>query len=63
MGNLWRARHAAVFLEVSRSHVYDLAKKGKLPHVKLGGRVIRFVPEELARWVRENSHPAVEVSK
>ncbi len=63
VANLWGAREVAEFLGVSRSLVYQMAKDGKLPHVKLADRAVRFVPDELLRWVRENSHPGAAVSK
>lgn len=45
------AGQAAAKLGISRSQVYELAKRGELPHVNLGGRLV-FVPSLLERWLR-----------
>jgi excisionase family DNA binding protein len=47
---LWDARDVARFLRVSRSWVYQQAKAGQLPGVKVGG-LLRFEPEVIKRLV------------
>jgi excisionase family DNA binding protein len=36
---------------VPKSHVWRLAREGKVPHVKLG-RYVRFHPDALDEWER-----------
>jgi len=42
--------------QVSKSTVYSLVERGKIPHVRFGGRRggIRFDQRELLKWVRAN---------
>lgn len=41
---------AAKYLRISRDLVYELAKRGDLPHVRLG-RVIRIPQFGLEQWI------------
>jgi excisionase family DNA binding protein len=41
---------AAVFLGVSRAAVYHLAERDRLPHYRVGGRLL-FDRRELRAWV------------
>ena len=43
----------AVQLGVSRSWLYDAAKTGRIPSIRIGGQEgpLRFVPEDLERWI------------
>jgi excisionase family DNA binding protein len=43
----------AVFLGVSRAHVYVLLERDELPHVRIGKR-IRFVPDELRAYLERH---------
>ena len=45
------AAQVAKRFQVSKSHVYIMAKKGKLPSVQFG-RVIRFDEEEIVAFIR-----------
>ena len=45
------AAQVAKRFQVSKSHVYIMAKKGKLPSVQFG-RVIRFDGEEIVAFIR-----------
>ena len=47
---LTEAQVAKIF-QVSKSHVYIMAKKGKPPSVQFG-RVIRFDDEEIVAFIR-----------
>jgi len=42
-------------LNVSRAWVYEAAKDGRIPSVRIGGSdgPLRFVPEDLDRWMQE----------
>jgi excisionase family DNA binding protein len=46
---------AARLLKVPRSTLYELVRSRGLPHVRVG-RGLRFVREDLARWVADNSY-------
>jgi excisionase family DNA binding protein len=40
-------------LGVSRSWLYDAAKAGRIPSIRIGGEdgPLRFVPEDVQRWI------------
>jgi excisionase family DNA binding protein len=42
-------------LGVSRSWLYDAAKAGRIPSIRIGGEEgpLRFVPEDVNRWIDE----------
>jgi excisionase family DNA binding protein len=50
---LLTADEAAALLRVRRSTVYELARNRRLPHVKVGRRLL-FVRSDLAAWVVAN---------
>jgi excisionase family DNA binding protein len=50
---LLTADDAAARLRVRRSTVYELARNRRLPHVKVGRRVL-FVRADLAAWIVTN---------
>ncbi|MHB1538408.1 MAG: helix-turn-helix domain-containing protein [Solirubrobacteraceae bacterium] len=45
----------AARLGVSRSWLYDAAKAGRIPSIRIGGEEgpLRFVPADLRRWIDE----------
>jgi excisionase family DNA binding protein len=45
----------AARLRVSRTWLYDAAKNGRLPSIRVGGGEgpLRFVPEDLEEWINE----------
>lgn len=51
---LWRVEEAARYLGIRPKTLYDWVRRGRVPHRKLGFNV-RFDPEELERWVREQA--------
>lgn len=51
---LLNADEAAQLLHVPRSTLYELVRSRHLPHVRVG-RGLRFVRDDLGRWVRENT--------
>ncbi|MBK5095523.1 MAG: helix-turn-helix domain-containing protein [Deltaproteobacteria bacterium] len=48
---LLTAVQVAKIFQVSKSHIYIMAKKGKLPSVQFG-RVIRFDGDEIAAFIQ-----------
>ena len=50
---LLTADDAAALLRVRRSTVYELARTRRLPHVRVGRRIL-FVRSDLAAWVAAN---------
>jgi excisionase family DNA binding protein len=42
-------------LAVSRSWLYDAAKTGRIPSIRIGGQdgPLRFVPEDIDRWIED----------
>ncbi len=54
METLLDKQAAADFLGISRRHVDYLVTKRRIPFVRVGGRTIRFRPEDLRTWVEDN---------
>lgn len=48
---LLTADEVAQLLKVERSWVYDAARRGAIPHVRLG-RYVRFHRESIETWLR-----------
>jgi excisionase family DNA binding protein len=53
--SLIRPGDVAKDLAVSRTWVYDAANAGRIPSIRIGGEdgPLRFVPEDLDRWIDE----------
>lgn len=47
---LLTADEVAEQLRVSKAHIYDQARAGHLPHVRVG-RYVRFVQEDIDAWI------------
>ena len=45
---------AAIFLGFSKSHLYKLTHKQKIPHYKPNGKLIYFNKSELESWLQKN---------
>jgi len=50
--SLIQAKRASEVLSVSLARLYELARLGLIPVVRLGPRQIRFDEDALAQWVR-----------
>ena len=57
--NLLKPNDVARQLSVSRAWVYEAARTGRIPSVRIGGEdgPLRFVPEEIDRWIMECRTP------
>jgi excisionase family DNA binding protein len=53
LGELLRPREVAIMLGVSRSWLYQAAKDGRVPRVRLGGSdgPLRFLARDLSEWL------------
>jgi excisionase family DNA binding protein len=53
--NLLKPNDLARRLAVSRASVYEAAKAGRIPSVRIGSAhgPLRFVPEDIERWLAE----------
>lgn len=47
---LWSVKEVMHFLGAKRSWVYARVRAGELPHIRLGGQMVRFVPDDVKRW-------------
>jgi excisionase family DNA binding protein len=58
---LLTADDVAAILDVPRSLVYALARRGELPAIRVGERYVRFRAEAIERWIegQEASAPAI----
>jgi excisionase family DNA binding protein len=52
---LLKPSEVAAQLAVSRTWLYDAAKTGRIPSIRIGGEdgPLRFVPEDIDRWLQE----------
>ena len=50
----WTAEELAEVLSLSRKHIYKLAKKGRMPSLRIGG-AIRFDPHATATWLESKA--------
>lgn len=50
----WTAEELAEVLSLSRKHIYKLAKKGRMPSLRIGG-AIRFDPHTTAAWLESKA--------
>jgi excisionase family DNA binding protein len=46
-------------LGITVRHVRRLVAERRVPYVKVG-RLVRFDPSEIARWLRDSAHPAAD---
>ncbi len=42
------------YLDIKEKTAYSWVNQRKIPYVKVG-RLVRFDPEEIGRWIKENS--------
>ncbi|QOJ27950.1 MAG: helix-turn-helix domain-containing protein [Ignavibacteriales bacterium] len=54
------AEEAAEFLNISKSHLYKLTFKNRIPYYKPGGKLIYFKREELSEWVKRGRVKTLE---
>jgi excisionase family DNA binding protein len=54
---LWSASRAARRLGISRVYLYELARTGALPSVKVGTRAVRFRPADLDAYAEKSLTP------
>ena len=53
--DLLKPAEVATRLRVSRSWLYDAAKEGRIPSIRIGGEEgpLRFHPDDIERWVND----------
>ncbi len=54
--HLWTVRDVAELLRVGRHSVYEMAKHGEIPSLRVGARV-RFAPDEVRAWLDRQRAP------
>jgi len=62
MERLLNERQAAELLGISARHLHTLRKRGEVPYIRLGGRVL-YAPEALQRWIERRLQAASEAAK
>ncbi len=40
--------------KVSRIWIYRLAQQGRIPFIRVAGKILRFHPAEIEEWLKEN---------
>jgi excisionase family DNA binding protein len=56
------APQLAQYLEMSPTTIYDMAAKGRIPHIRIGSS-IRFDPVVTARWLRSQEVAVGDMSR
>jgi excisionase family DNA binding protein len=53
--DLLKPSEVATRLRVSRTWLYDAAKQGRIPSIRIGGEEgpLRFHPDDIERWVND----------
>ncbi len=46
-------------LGITERHVRRLVAEKRVPYLKVG-RLVRFDPSEIAKWLRDSAHPAAD---
>ena len=59
MDDLLTYAEAARVLNLKLGTLYALVAQGRVPHVRLGRRLVRFSRTELDRWLSEEHLPAI----
>jgi excisionase family DNA binding protein len=62
INKLLTAEDVAAMINCGPSTVYEWAKNGKIPSLKLNG-LVRFVPEEVQQWIQKNRQSASDPEK
>jgi excisionase family DNA binding protein len=57
INKLLTAEEVAAMINCGPSTVYEWAKSGRIPSLKLNG-LVRFVPGEVRAWIQKNRQPA-----
>lgn len=52
---------AESFLNIKRNTLYCLVSEGRIPYVRFGPRLVRFVRAELEAWVAEHAEGELPV--
>jgi excisionase family DNA binding protein len=45
----------AEYLKLTKSAVYSLVRRRKIPHIKLTGKILRFKESEIMQWVNDSA--------
>lgn len=62
INKLLTAEDVAAMLNCGPSTIYEWAKSGKIPSLKLNG-LVRFVPEEVQQWIQKSRQSASNPGK
>jgi excisionase family DNA binding protein len=60
---LLTADDVAAILDVPRSLVYALVRRGELPAIRVGERYVRFRAEAIERWIEGREASAVVIPR
>ena len=47
---IWRVADVAIFMNVSKGHIYNLCYKSMIPKYKKG-KCLYFIPDEILEWI------------
>ena len=52
MEKILKAKDVSEWLGIDAQRVYELTRRGLLPHVKIGDRQYRYVEKDIDEWLR-----------
>ena len=58
--NLLTYTEAAEFLGIKLTTLYAMVSRRRIPHVRLGGRLVRFDRAKLVSWIEAHRVPSAE---
>ncbi len=62
INKLLTAEDVAAMINCGPSTIYEWAKSGRIPSLKLNG-LVRFAPEEVREWIQRSRQPASDPQK
>lgn len=50
---------ASAYLNIPRNTLYTWTREGRIPHVRLGERTVRFRADDLDRWIEASTQAPI----
>ena len=58
MQKLKTAKEISEVLNLSQQRIYELTRRGLIPHVRIGHRQYRYIESEIEEWLRKGGNSA-----
>lgn len=65
---LWTVSQVGAYLQRGQRTIWKMlripgAEPGSIPHIRLPGRAVRFIPDQIVAWVEDGCPPAVTFAR